>query len=357
MILECYQCSSCYFEDTEPSSKIDSCAIEARQQRVDFKDVIVVFVCVERYDDHEELNQAALEFSALSDLIGKRPIVLCPNVHLSIDAEPQEQAALLITELDKTLVSAGYDVHRLSFGYHKRFGMECNGNVGSVVGRRFYGSGEKQFLRLITRLGVCPPGSLPKDIPTWAKILPERQLRMLGNRKETYSVAKKMLEDQLSTGKPELWTCMLFEGERHPMDDYLTKLYEILNEYPSVRVHRALNLSVRGLSEEAQFLFRKYPSAIKSGKLMIYNSKVSDLEFLLNKTAVLLAFPKKPQKAGVYAGEISFGIYCKDQDFAKKLIQWYHTFLVDSQFGQICSESDLIAAINKLDEERSKNKR
>ena len=62
----------------------------------------------------------------------------------------------------------------------------------------------------------------------------------------------------------------------------------------------------------------------------------------MTKTAVLLAFPKKPRKAGVYAGEISFGIYCKDKDFAKMLIQWYHTFLVDSQFGKIDSESDLI---------------
>ena len=357
MILECYQCSSCYFEDTEPSSRIDACAIEARQQSSDFKDVLVVFICVERYDDYEELNQTVKEFSALSDLIGKRPIVLCPNVHLSIDAQTQEQAVLLINKLVKMLVSAGYDVHRLSFGYHKKFGMECHGNVGSVVGRRFYGSAQKQFLRLLTRLGVCPPDSLPKDIPSWAKILPERQLRMLGNRKETYSVAKSMLEDQLSTGKPELWTCMLFEGERYPVQDYLTKLYEILNEYPSVRIHRALNLSFRDLSEEALSLFHKYPGAIKSGKLRIYNSRVTDLEFLLTKTAVLLAFPKKPQKAGVYAGEISFGIYCKDKDFAKKLIQWYHTFLVDSQFGKIDSESDLISVINKLEDEKVMDKR
>ena len=61
MILECYQCSSCYFEDTEPSSRIDTSAIEARQRSSDFKDVLVVFICVERYDDYEELNQTVKE--------------------------------------------------------------------------------------------------------------------------------------------------------------------------------------------------------------------------------------------------------------------------------------------------------
>jgi len=357
MILECHHCSSCYFEDTEPSSRIDSSAIEPSQQRMVFEDVLVAFVCVELYDDHDELNQAAKEFGALSSLIGKRPIVLCANVHMSIDVAPEKRALELITELETMLRNNGYDVHRLSFGYHKKYRMECNGNVGSVVGRRFYGSEEKQFLRLLTRLGVCTPESLPKDMPSWARILPERQLRMLGNRKETYNIAKKMLEDQLNTGKPELWTCMLFEGERHPMDDYLSTLYRIIEKYPSVLVHRALNLSIQDLSEEARSLFHDYPNAIKSEKLRIYNSQVSDIEFLLSRSEVLLAFPKWPGKTGSHAGEISFGIYCKNEDFAKNLIQWYRTFLVDARFRQIRTESELNAVINKLEEEKFQDRR
>jgi hypothetical protein len=348
MILECHQCSSCYFEDTEPSSRIAPSAIEARQQSMVFENVLVVFVCIELYDDHEELNQAAREFDALSRLIGKRAIVLCANDHMSIDRAPEKRALELIKRLEVMLRYSGFVVHRLSFGYHKKYGMDCTGNVGSIVGRRFYGSPQKQFLRLLTRLGVCTSGTLPKDMPAWARILSERQLRMLGNRKETYSVAKKMLNDP---GEPKFWTCMLFEGERLPMLDYLSTLYAILDEFPNVRVHRALNLSVRDLSEEARLLFQKYPRAIKAGKLRIYSSKVSDIEFLLTKGAVLLAFPKKPQKAGAYAGEISFGIYCKDKDFAKKLIKWYHTFLVDERFGWIRTESELNTTINKLEDE------
>jgi len=352
MILDCYQCSSCYFEDKEPSSRIDPATISLAQPRRTFENVLVVFVCMERYDSRQELEEAADEFAALSNMLGKRPIVLCPNVHLSMDRAPEKQAVFLVGELERMLTERGYEVHRLSFGYHKKYGLECNGNVGSVVGRRFYGSDHKQFLRLMTRLGVCPPEALPRDMPVWAEVLMERQLKVLGSRRETYNAAKKMCEEQLdATGHGELWTCMLFEGERQPMDDYLSQLYTIIEEYPDVRVHRAMNLSVPGFSNAARHLFRKYPEAIESGRLRIYSSKVWDIEFLLSRSAVLLAFPQIPRKAGSHAGEISFGIYCKDEDFAKNLIQWYRTFLVGDRPGWIRTESELNAVINELEEE------
>ncbi|MHC4866795.1 MAG: threonyl-tRNA synthetase editing domain-containing protein [Planctomycetota bacterium] len=304
MILDCYQCSTCYFEDREASSRIDPATISARQPREVFENVLLVFICIELYDGREELQEAADEFGALSDLIGKRPIVLCPNVHLSIDQAPAKQAARLVTELENMLVERKYTVHRLSFGYHKQYGMECNGNVGSIVGRRFYGSEQKRLLRFLTRLGVCPPDPLPADTPSWARALTERQLRVLSNRRETYDAAKKMLSDQLdAAAHSELWTCMLFEGERQPLKDYVSTLQGIIDDYPDVRIHRAVNLSVPGLSNQAGFLFRKFPEAIKSGRLRIYNSNVSDLEFLLTKTAVLLAFPQMPRRAGSHRSE------------------------------------------------------
>jgi hypothetical protein len=117
-------------------------------------------------------------------------------------------------------------------------------------------------------------------------------------------------------------------------------------------VHRAMNLSVPGFSNAARFIFRKFPDAIKSGRLRIYSSYVSDLEFLLTKTAILLAFPQIPRRSGSHAGEISFGIYCRDEDFAKNLIQWYRTFLVDARFGWIRTEAELDATISELEEEK-----
>lgn len=352
MILDCYHCSSCYFEDQKPSTRIDPATISESQPRRAFRDVLVVFVCIEMYDGREELDAAVEEFTELSDMIGRRAIVLCPNVHMSMDNAPAKQAVWMISELERRLVDAGFDIERLSFGYHKEYGMECKGSVGSIVGRRFYGSAEKQFLRLLTRLGVCPPESLPADMPNWARSLTQRQLKVLHSRRETYNFAARMLKEQLdATGHSELWTVMLFEGERQPIDDYLSDLYRIIEDYPDVRVHRAMNLSIPGFSNAARFLFRKYPDAIKSGRLRIYNSRVSDIEFLITRTAVLLAFPQIPKKAGSHAGEISFGIYCKDADFANNLIQWYRAFLVDSQFGWIRTEAELNNVIDELEEE------
>jgi hypothetical protein len=311
----------------------------------------MAFVCLEVYDGQEEISEAVQEFKNMAELIGQRSIVLCPNVHLSLDKAPEKQAVFLLSQLKEGLAKSGFKVHCVSFGYHKQFGMECKGNVGSVVGRRFYGSPEKQFLRLLTRLGVCPRETLPGDLPPWAKVLSRRQLKVMSNRKETYQVARNMLKEQLDTGNSELWTCMLFEGEHQPMNDYLSELYEIIESYPDVRIHRAMNLSVAGFSNAARFLFRKYPDVIDAGKLRIYNSSVTDIEFLLTPSEVLLAFPKKPQHAGSHAGEISFGIYCKDVDFARNLIQWYKTFLVDERFGWIRTESALNQVINELEEE------
>jgi len=353
MILDCYQCRSCYFEDKDPSSRIDPGTISAPQPKRVFRNVLLVFVCIEMYDSREELEEASEEFGSLSAMLGKRPIVLCPNVHLSIDKAPERQATWLIGELEKILSDKGFDVHLLSFGYHKQYGMECNGNVGSIVGRRFYGSEEKQFLRLLTRLGVCPADSEPNDMPPWARGLSERRLKVLTSRGETYNVAKAMLSEQLdAAGHSELWTCMLFEGERKPVDDYLSALYEIIEDYHDVRMHRAFNLSLQGFSNSARFLFRKFPNAIESGRLRIYNSKVSDFEFLLSRTSGLVAFPQIPRRAGSHAGEISFGIYCRDEDFAKNLIQWYRTFLVDPRFGWIRTEAELDATISELEEEK-----
>jgi hypothetical protein len=109
---------------------------------------------------------------------------------------------------------------------------------------------------------------------------------------------------------------------------------------------------VPAFSNAARFLFRKYPEAIESGRLRIYNSQVSDLEFLLTRTAVLLAFAHIPRKAGSHAGEISFGIYCKDDDFSKNLRQWYGAFLVDARYGWIRTEAELDTVINELEEEQ-----
>jgi len=103
MILDCYQCSSCYFEDKEPSTRIDPATISSRQPKRVFRNVLLVFVCIELYDGREELEDAADEFGALSEMLGKRPIVLCPNVHLSIDKAPERQAAWLVGELEKLL--------------------------------------------------------------------------------------------------------------------------------------------------------------------------------------------------------------------------------------------------------------
>ena len=44
MILDCYQCSSCYFEDKEASTRIDPATISPAQPKTVFQNVLLVFV-------------------------------------------------------------------------------------------------------------------------------------------------------------------------------------------------------------------------------------------------------------------------------------------------------------------------
>jgi len=84
MILDCYQCSSCYFEDKEPSSRIDPVSISAPQPKMVFRNVLLVFACIELYDSKEEVEEAAEEFASLSELIGKKtncPVSKCSSVN------------------------------------------------------------------------------------------------------------------------------------------------------------------------------------------------------------------------------------------------------------------------------------
>ena len=82
MILECYQCSSCYFEDKRSSTTIAPETLSPAQSRIEFKDVVLAFLCVEMYDSREEVKEVVLEFERLLAMIGKRRIVVCPNVQL-----------------------------------------------------------------------------------------------------------------------------------------------------------------------------------------------------------------------------------------------------------------------------------
>jgi len=78
MILDCYQCSSCYFEDKEASSRVDPLTISPPQPKMVFRDVLVVFVCIELYDSKQELAEAAEEFGSLRS---------CRGVWLAIRAD------------------------------------------------------------------------------------------------------------------------------------------------------------------------------------------------------------------------------------------------------------------------------
>lgn len=294
MIAECHHCSRCRFEDIEPSNRIPTSAVSPSQPQVEFENSLVTFICVEFGDGADEVNQCADELCGLLKQQGTMPLVICANGHMSLDPAPAVRGRTLIEQVAMCVRKRGHEVHLLSFGYHKAYSIECKGHKGSVAGRRFYGYGERHLAHLINHLGLYPDAGVEKFLPQLLACLSSRGMQVLPNRQITYRRAKAMVEEQLdrSSGRTvALWTCMLLAGERDPDNDYLGVLYNVIDEYDVV-VHRAINLSIPSLANTAEYLMRKHPKAIEKGLLLIYNSKVDNIELLLTSDEVLIAFPR-----------------------------------------------------------------
>lgn len=349
MIIECYHCTRCAFEDITASDRVAANIVTERQDRVEFVNCLLVFACVEEFDGPEETRDAAREVVELKEQLGASRIVLCPNGHLSPSPGEPAIARTILNELHAAARAHGDDAVLLSFGYHKAFEIHCKGHPGSVAGRRFFGTDEKRLQRLLHRLGLCPGPEAAA--PAWLLGLLDKRLQLLGSRTQTYHAASSIVRRQLDSGAPELWTCMLLEGEDQPIDTYILQLYRALSSKYDITIHRAFNVTVPSLANAAEYAIRTYGRAVAEGKLRIYVSHVDNLELLLSPDEVLLAFPKPNRRPGSPTGAIAFGLYCRAKAFAQKMAHWYHHALVDSRYGRIRTLHELHMAMAEATQE------
>ena len=95
----------------------------------EFRRALAVFSCVEKDDTVKEVTNAKEEvYKTMHSIKSTRKIVIVPFVHLSENIAPPEKAIRLLEELQSQLQSAKFDVHSISFGYHKTFELHFKGH-------------------------------------------------------------------------------------------------------------------------------------------------------------------------------------------------------------------------------------
>jgi len=110
----------------------------------DFKNVVVVLICVENGDVSDYMRQLVRRVTDLNSQFYKlKQVVVVPFAHLSHNLTRPQIAKELIDELAAVLRNEKFKVDVISFGTHKDLAFEIPGQVGEVSYFEFPYSGKK----------------------------------------------------------------------------------------------------------------------------------------------------------------------------------------------------------------------
>ena len=125
-----------------------------------FEEVLAAFICVEKWDTREKINDYCNTILDLLKLNKRDFVAIIPFVHLSNYIANPSVAFTILEEIIANLKKQGIKVGVSSFGYHKEFEllsidyMHSYGHPGSVAFRRIPENDEDTFLDLVNELGI-----------------------------------------------------------------------------------------------------------------------------------------------------------------------------------------------------------
>ena len=103
-----------------------------------FKDVLVVFITVEKIDEENPnmvIVKGVEEIASVAKNVGARAIVLFPFVHLSEDVSNAGMALEIIKGLYESLKPLKYAVDKAPFGWEKVFSLTSKGHPLAELSR------------------------------------------------------------------------------------------------------------------------------------------------------------------------------------------------------------------------------
>ncbi|MFB5599237.1 MAG: threonine--tRNA ligase [Nitrososphaeraceae archaeon] len=121
------QLHSEYVEYTPVSQEIvDAENIKVETKR--FRNLVVVFICIEKKDDKYTVDKALNEIKIYLEKIKVKKLLIYPYAHLSSDLSTPKRAFELIRQLEESAKTIIDDVERAPFGWTKSFNISVKGH-------------------------------------------------------------------------------------------------------------------------------------------------------------------------------------------------------------------------------------
>jgi len=94
----------------------------------EFRDIVVLFTCVEEDDDEDIVSSLARQVAASLERLGVENLLIYPYAHLSNRLAPPQRALHLLKLLEDESLKLGLKVHRAPFGWNKKFTLSIKGH-------------------------------------------------------------------------------------------------------------------------------------------------------------------------------------------------------------------------------------
>ena len=107
------------------------------QKHARFEECLVAFLAAEKGDVEKGAAMLAAEqIKTVAGQVGATHVILYPYAHLSAQLARPVEAVGLLSDLFEKLESRGLKVHKVPFGWYKKFNIQCKGHPLSELSKR-----------------------------------------------------------------------------------------------------------------------------------------------------------------------------------------------------------------------------
>lgn len=129
-------CDYIKFKPVKKALKQPEQLTKEQEKLVEVKEVLVIFIAVEKSDSLETVKPLIENIEDISKQVKAKKIVLYPYAHLSSNLALPDVAISVLKEAEAQLKkSKKFDVVRAPFGYYKEFELKCKGHPLAELSR------------------------------------------------------------------------------------------------------------------------------------------------------------------------------------------------------------------------------
>lgn len=120
-------CTEFEYKDVRKSRKpvLIARVADFQKETCAFQNTLVVWICIENGDTHEEIRRADNRVARLAKMHKTNRIIMLPFVHLSKNIPQPAEAKEKIARVAEKLEGRGFEVHLATFGTQKNIGIVC----------------------------------------------------------------------------------------------------------------------------------------------------------------------------------------------------------------------------------------